>query len=212
MSTEMQNMKTCPGCDKHCPVGQFACGKGRKLFGQVEENADNRYNKDHAHMVDIEHRRGSHNHDRRSHSDDEGHRGHHDEKWWHEEKSDDLTVMMVRCGHHLARHSARGQGQDKILRILSEEKSINQRKLQEILNIRPGSVSEILTKLEDKGFIQRKKSETDKRAVVIHITEAGKAAAERAEKKSPDTPFACLEETEKETLRLLLKKLLDAWF
>ena len=120
--------------------------------------------------------------------------------------------MMGKCGHHLAKYSGRSQGQEKILRILSEEESISQRQLQEILDIKPGSLSEVLAKLEDKGFIQREKSQSDKRAVIIHITEAGKAAAKHADMKSHDTPFACLEEAEKETLRGLLKKLLDAWY
>ena len=221
MSTEIKDRKTCPGCDKHCPVGQFACGKGRKLFGQVEENTqtDDKRNKNPEPMAGKEHRRGSHNHDKRGHSDHEEHRGHHhnhdtrhDKKRWNEENSDDLTVMMGKCGHHLAKHSGRGHGQDKILRILSEEGSISQRKLQEILDIRPGSVSEILTKLEDKGFIQREKSETDKRAVIIHITQAGEAAAKHADKRPLDAPFACLDEAEKETLRVLLKKLLNVWY
>ena len=100
MNTEIKSMKTCPGCDRHCPVGQFACGKGSKLFGQFEENTqavnnnsmNQEYTKNQGHMVGKERRRGSHNHDRRSSSDHEEHRRHHhydgphhDKKWRNKE-------------------------------------------------------------------------------------------------------------------------------
>ena len=99
MNEEIKSMKTCPGCDKHCPVGQFACGKGCKLFGQIEENAQTAYkhNESQERMAGKEHRRGFHNHDRRSRSDHEEHCRHHDKKWWNKENNHDLTAVKGRC-------------------------------------------------------------------------------------------------------------------
>ena len=218
MNTEIKDMTTCPGCDKHCPVGQFQCGKGNRIFGQADAGAeaDHEHSKHPEHGEGTQHRHGKHHHGREEHSGHEGHHGHHgkhhERKWQDAENSDDLSVLMGKCGHHVAKHSGRGQGQDKILRILAEEESISQRKLQEILDIKPGSISEILTKLEDKGLILREKSETDKRAVIIRVTEKGKAVvAKKTDQRSREDLFNCLAEDEKETLRILLKKLLTAW-
>ena len=219
MSTEIKNMATCPGCDKHCPVGQFQCGKGNRIFGQadMDTEASHEHRKHHEHNEGTQHRHRKHHHGREAHPSHEGHHGHcgahHERKWWDAENSDDLSVLLGKCGHHVAKHSGRGQGQKNILRILAEEESISQRKLQEILDIKPGSISEILTKLETKGFLIRKKSETDKRAVMLRITEAGKAAATlKAEPIGSETIFDCLNEEEKNTLQQLLKKLLNAWY
>jgi len=218
MNTDIKNMTTCPGCDKHCPVGQFQCGKGNRIFGQSDTGAEagHEHRKHHEHGEGAQHRHGKHHHGREEHSGHEGHHGHHgkhnERNWQDAENSDDLSVLLGKCGHHVAKHSGSGRGQDKILRILAEEESISQRKLQEILDIKPGSISEILTKLETKGFLIREKSEADKRAVMIRITDAGKAAS--AAKEKPNTSeavFDCLDEEEKNTLRQLLKKLLNAW-
>ena len=167
MNTDIKNMTTCPGCDKHCPVGQFQCGKGNRIFGQSDTGAeaDHEHRKYHEHGEGAQHRHGKHHYGREEHSGHEGHHGHHgkhhERNWQDAENSDDLSVLLGKCGHHVAKHSGSGRGQDKILCILAEEESISQRKLQEILDIKPGSISEILTKLENKGFLIREKSEAD---------------------------------------------------
>lgn len=216
MNTDIKNMTTCPGCDKHCPVGQFQCGKGNRILGQADmgTEADHEHRKQHGHNEGTQNRHGKHHHGRDDHSGHEGHRGrHHERKWQGAENSNDLSVLLGKCGRIVAKHSPRGQGQEKILRILVEEESISQRKLQEILDIKPGSISEILTKLETRGLLIREKSEADKRAVIIRITEAGKAAAAiKAEPIVSETIFDCLEEEEKNILRQLLKNMLDVWY
>ena len=218
MDTEIKNMTTCPGCNKHCPVGQFQCGNGNRIFGQADRDteANHELRERHQHSEDTQHRHGKHHHGRETHPGHEGHHGHcrayHEREWRDAENGDDLSVLLGKCGHHVAKHSGRGHGQKNILRILAEEESMSQRKLQEILDIKPGSISEILTKLETKGLLIREKSTEDKRAVMLRITEAGKAAAAlKAEPIGSETIFDCLEEEEKNTLRQLLKKLLNAW-
>ncbi len=101
-----------------------------------------------------------------------------------------------------------GMGQRRVLRLLSETESVSQQSLQEILAIRPGSLSELLGKLENKGLIARTQDEADRRKNFLSITDEGRRVL-----NDPDVqadPFAVLTETEKETLKGLLKKVIEA--
>ncbi len=92
------------------------------------------------------------------------------------------AVMHRRAFHNFKDHSAyRGQG--KILSILKEQTEINRRELEERLSISRQGLAELLNKLEKNGWILRAPSETDRRAVVIRLTEQGRAAAETAEER-----------------------------
>ena len=89
---------------------------------------------------------------------------------------------------------------------------MSQKELQDVLQIQPGSLSEILLKLEHKGFITREKDADDRRKSVISLTET------RREVLKDQTPrieegkmFDVLDEEEQKELKRLLKKLLDAW-
>ena len=65
---------------------------------------------------------------------------------------------MRRCGHFLYQRQG-GQGQRRVLTILQERGSMQQRELQEYLGIQPGSMSELIGKLEQKGLLKRTSSE-----------------------------------------------------
>lgn len=47
---------------------------------------------------------------------------------------------------------------------------VNQKQLQELLGIRPGSMSEMVIKLESKGLVSRAKDESDKRVTRLTLT------------------------------------------
>ena len=86
-----------------------------------------------------------------------------------------------------------------------------------MLHIQPGSMSEILTKLENKGFIRRERDEEDKRRVGIRLLGApDKTAAEdETEAGQTDghhgTAFDVLSDEEKDSLVIILRKLLISW-
>ena len=101
-----------------------------------------------------------------------------------------------------------GIAQHRVLKLLSETSEISQQSLMEILAIRPGSLSELLKKLEDKGYIVRTPDETDKRKNTLSLTDAGKEALAAAEDRKD--PFAVLSEEEQEQLKALLKKIIEA--
>lgn len=123
-----------------------------------------------------------------------------------------LYGMMRACGHFLYHRSGSCSGQGKILTILADKGSMTQKELQEMLYIKSGSVSEILTKLEEKGLILRKKQEEDKRRIVLELTDEGqKAVREQRKKNEEEKLFQVLDEREQEELEGLLAKLLESW-
>ncbi len=101
-----------------------------------------------------------------------------------------------------------GMGQRRVLRLLAETGSISQQSLQEILAIRPGSLSELLGKLENKGLITRTQDEADRRKNYLSLTDEGRTVLDNLNEEAD--PFSCLAEEEKETLKVLLKKIIEA--
>ena len=71
------------------------------------------------------------------------------------------------------------RGQYSCLFILERTGLVSQKKLADILRIRPSSVGEILAKLEAKGLICRTPSPEDGRVLLVSLTEEGKAAAQQ---------------------------------
>lgn len=125
---------------------------------------------------------------------------------------DNLYSLMRTCGRYLYLRSGKGAGQGRILAILMNRKKMTQKELQDILRIQPGSMSEILAKLEEKGLIRRGKDDEDKRRCILELTDAGAEAARLQEKQEDGHPtFGVLKEAEQEELKKLLGKLLEYW-
>lgn len=100
-------------------------------------------------------------------------------------------------------------GQYRCLCFLEEEGEMTQKQLAEKMEIRPASMSELLYKLEKKGFIERRSSLHDKRSVVVSLSESGKAEVlsfYEKRKKAHCELLSALQEEEKALFgRLLLK-------
>lgn len=89
---------------------------------------------------------------------------------------------------------------------------MSQKELNEILQIQPGSLSEILTKLEQKDLITREKDAEDKRKCIVKLTPAGKTAAQGQKPRlEEDNMFSVLSNEEQSQLKAILKKLLAFW-
>ena len=118
---------------------------------------------------------------------------------------DSLEGMVIGTAR-MIRHSGRerfGSTQDRIIRILDENGgTMGQKALQELLRVRPGSISEILAKMEEKGLISRSRDEDDRRAALITLNAEVHPETER------QNFFAVLTTEEQETLKELLKKVL----
>ena len=117
--------------------------------------------------------------------------------------------------NHMMRMLYEGKAsQSRILIILYERKVITQKDLTELLGIKPGSASEILTKLERAALITRIHSENDHRTMEISLTAEGEKLAKEAvgrRRERHKQMFVCLTEDEQKTLLLLLEKLAGDW-
>ena len=117
--------------------------------------------------------------------------------------------------HHKMRLLHDGKSsQSRILIVLREHGSMTQRELTDHLHVRPGSASEILTKMEQTGLITRTPNQSDQRTMDIFLTEKGNSLALEAREQRKalyDKIFVCLTPEEQDTLFSLLEKLLADW-
>ena len=106
-----------------------------------------------------------------------------------------------------------GMNRERLLVIISEHPDgIRQKDLAEAAGINASSTSEVVSRLEDDGYLIRTIDENDKRATVLKLTEMGNVRAEeiRTEREAfLDDYFSKLTEKEKQTLSDLLDKLMD---
>lgn len=128
-------------------------------------------------------------------------------------QKDDLSYLLGRCGHFLYHRPEKGRGQSKILKILYEKDSMTQKELQSELGIKSGSMSEILSKLESREMVLRHKDEKDRRKVILSITDKGRKEVEIfAKNESKIDIYQSLNNSEKETLKNILSKLVNDWY
>ena len=134
-----------------------------------------------------------------------------------EQRMDEDLIHGLLDVNHMMRMLYEGKASQSrtLIIIYGEGKTgVSQKKLIEQLNIKPGSASEILSKLEKAGLIVRRQSKTDRRSVDIDLTDEGeKFAIEAIEKrrKRHREMLACLTKEEKETFLSFLDKLTDDW-
>lgn len=101
------------------------------------------------------------------------------------------------------------RGQGRVLALLKMQAEITQKELAYLLDMRQQSVSELLAKLEQKGYITRRPSEEDRRTTLIALTEEGRTAAEQADpdESALNRVFGCLSEKEQAQLGEYLDRL-----
>ena len=120
-----------------------------------------------------------------------------------------LSWLLFHTVRILRRHSAPGYSQQRILGMLEDMGPMSQKEVQEILNIQPGSLSELCAKLEDKKLIERKRDEKDRRNVILNITEEGRKKRMEITKQKDDLMFETLQPQEREQLRGILLRLAE---
>lgn len=67
-----------------------------------------------------------------------------------------------------------------VMMVLWEEKKVNEKFLCEKLFLKSNTVTPLLKKLEDKGFINKDKDKDDERNLVITLTKAGEELKDQA--------------------------------
>ncbi len=100
------------------------------------------------------------------------------------------------------------RGQGRVLAILKMKPEITQKDLSYLLDMRPQSLGELLSKLEKKGYITRTPSEKDRRVINIKLTEEGKQAT--VEELDFRNLFQCLNEEEQNNLNVYLQRIIKS--
>ena len=125
-----------------------------------------------------------------------------------------LRMLLIRCGQKLSSNHSKHQTQGRVLKILYHQGPLTQKVLQEKLGIQPGSMSEISAKLERKGFLVREKEPSDKRKILLTLTETGREDVEQYQRQAAKkhcSYFNALTIDEQQQLSQLLEKLLAQW-
>ena len=97
-----------------------------------------------------------------------------------------------------------------VLLVLWEKDGISVTEIGERLKLDNGTLSPLLKKLEQAGYLSRQRSREDERVVTIRLTEAGKALQEKA-KDVPLRVAGCIDlpPEKARTLYALLHELMD---
>lgn len=129
-------------------------------------------------------------------------------------KDVELMMRMRFCGHILYHRYPISMSQNRILLMLKREGPLKQKEILERLNIKPGSLSEIVSKVEAGGFVIRRKCKDDKRSFELILTEAGLTRANAFENELDEMAkeiFSSLEDVDKKELFRILGILEDKW-
>ena len=96
-----------------------------------------------------------------------------------------------------------------VLLVLWEHDGISVSEIGEKLMLDNGTLSPLLKKMEQAGWVERRRSTEDDRVVIITLTEAGRALRERA-KEVPSKGASCIDlpPEKAQTLYVLLYELL----
>lgn len=94
--------------------------------------------------------------------------------------------------------------------VMWEHKKINVKEMGSLLFLDSGTLTPVLKKLEEKGFVKRQRDGKDERLLNVSITEKGERLKEKAV-TIPERLFGCVKLPLEDAIELqrLLKKVLD---
>lgn len=95
--------------------------------------------------------------------------------------------------------------------VLWADRKISVKELGRRLFLDSGTLTPVLKSLEEKGYVNRRRSSEDERVLIVEITESGEALKERAV-SIPEKVAGCVKLDTEEAMQLyrLLYKVLDA--
>ena len=120
------------------------------------------------------------------------------------------------CGHYLHFHGGGASGKAPILCLLAKQPAgeMSQQELGMHFELKPGSLSEILSKLECAGLIERTRNPKDRRQLTIRLTDDGWARAKEDQAHRihfRQRAFEALTPAEQEQLAEMLEKIRVTW-
>jgi DNA-binding MarR family transcriptional regulator len=99
------------------------------------------------------------------------------------ELSTDFLLAQVgrlqhRRAHDLLETLGLYHGQPRLLRVLWEEEGQTQSQLADRLHVRPATITRMVQRMEEAGFVERRRDERDQRLVRVYLTEVGREVQE----------------------------------
>jgi DNA-binding MarR family transcriptional regulator len=96
----------------------------------------------------------------------------------------DFLVAQVGRLHHKRAHALLEDlglyhGQPRLLRALWQEEGKTQSDLAARLHVRPATITKMLQRMAEAGFVERRRDSRDQRVVRVYLTDAGRAVRER---------------------------------
>lgn len=104
------------------------------------------------------------------------------------------------------------RGYGHTLSAIAEEDGQSQQQLADRMKIRPQSLTEALSSLEERGLIERRQSGSDKRCMQVYLTQEGRQQNEllaQDRRRRADKAFGGLTEEDKAELSRLLALISD---
>ncbi|WP_411682010.1 MarR family winged helix-turn-helix transcriptional regulator [Clostridium thailandense] len=105
------------------------------------------------------------------------------------------------------------RAQAHLLGLLLVEDGLTQKDLSSKLQIRPASLGELVNKLQQNGYVEKRVNKKDKRVSNIYITKEGRRATEgamQARRELVESIFLGLSEEEINQLSTLMDKLVNS--
>ena len=99
-------------------------------------------------------------------------------------------------------------GQGRVLAFLKIQPEVATRDLAYLLGIRQQSLNELLNRLEQGGYVERKPSDKDRRVMIVHLTDKGKEL--RQPENDWRSVFGCLADEELSALSRYLDRIIDS--
>ncbi|OBZ97097.1 MarR family transcriptional regulator [Pararhizobium polonicum] len=87
----------------------------------------------------------------------------------------DVARLLRKRFEQRAKHMGLTRSQWQTIAYLSRNEGIHQSGLAELLEIEPITLMRVLDKLVERGFIERKRHETDRRIALLYTTESARA-------------------------------------
>ena len=129
----------------------------------------------------------------------------------------DFLVAQVGRLHHKRAHALLEElglyhGQPRLLLALWHEEGPTQSELADRLHVAPATITKMLQRMAEAGFVERQRDSVDQRLVRVYLTDAGRAVQERVQQVWAQMEREVLEgfdEEERRQLRAYLLRILE---
>lgn len=126
-----------------------------------------------------------------------------------------IVDMLGAAGHYIHVNGGGRSGRQPLMcALLKHGGQMSQRELMCKFDLKAGSLSEVLSKLEKDGLIERTRDEADRRQLIVALTKEGRAQAETEQARRENfraKAFACITPEEREQLEDVLNRINHHW-